>query len=95
MTLGEFLQRNLFGDERFTALIQLFGQQMAADMLNTAPHEAKRREGIHAAYSGFTEFTSLMSKFAEAAETLLNSRLSKTNLLRVTDTDAHRYRRHI
>jgi hypothetical protein len=43
---------------------------MAADMLATMPHEAKKREGIHAAYSGFTEFTSLMSKFAEAAETL-------------------------
>jgi hypothetical protein len=69
MTLGEFC-KGLLGDERFTALTQLFGQQMAADMLNTAPHEAKRREGIHAAYSGFTEFTSLISKFAEAAETL-------------------------
>ena len=69
MTLGEFC-KGLLGDGRFNALIQLFGQQMATDMLNTAPHEAKRREGIHAAYSGFTEFTSLMSKFAEAGETL-------------------------
>lgn len=69
MNLGAFCKECL-GDERFNALIQLFGQQMAADMLNTAPHEAKRREGLHAAYSGFTEFTSLMSKFAEAAETL-------------------------
>lgn len=69
MTLGEFC-KGLLGDARFQALIQLFGQQMAADMLNTAPHEAKKREGIHAAYSGFTEFTSLMSKFAEAYETL-------------------------
>jgi hypothetical protein len=69
MTLGEFC-KGLLGDERFQALIALFGQQMAADMLATLPHEAKKREGIHAAYSGFTEFTSLMSKFAEAAETL-------------------------
>ena len=69
MNLGAFCKECL-GDERFNALIQLFGQQMAADMLNTAPHEAKRREGLHAANSGFTEFTSLMSKFAEAAETL-------------------------
>jgi hypothetical protein len=69
MTLGEFC-KGLLGDERFQALMQLFGQQMAADMLATLPHEAKKREGIHAAYSGFTEFTDLMSKFAEAAETL-------------------------
>jgi hypothetical protein len=69
MTLGGFC-KELLGDERFKALIQLFGQQMAADMLSTSPHEAKKREGIHAAYSGFTEFTNLMSKFAEAAEAL-------------------------
>jgi len=69
MNLGEFC-KGLLGDERFKALIQLFGQQMAADMLNTAPHETKKRESLHAAYSGFTEFTSLISKFAEAAETL-------------------------
>lgn len=69
MTLGEFC-KGLLGDERFQALMQLFGQQMATDMLATLPHETKKREGLHAAYSGFTEFTSLMSKFAEAAETL-------------------------
>jgi hypothetical protein len=69
MTLGGFC-KELLGDERFKALIQLLGQQLAADMLTTAPHEAKKREGIYAAYSGFTEFTDLMSKFAEAAETL-------------------------
>jgi hypothetical protein len=70
MTLGMF-SKDMLGDERFKALIQLFGQQMAADMLATAPHETKKREGLHAAYSGFTEFTSLMSKFAEAYETLI------------------------
>lgn len=69
MTLGMFC-KDMLGDERFKALIALFGQQMAADMLNTAPHEAKKREGLHAAYTGFVEFTSLMSKFAEAYETL-------------------------
>lgn len=62
--------KELLGDQRFQTLIQLFGQQMAADMLNTQPHEAKKREGIHAAYCGFGEFTDLMSKFAEAYETL-------------------------
>jgi hypothetical protein len=69
MTLGLYCKEAL-GDARFKSLIQLFGQQMAADMLNTAPHEAKKREGIHAAYCGFGEFTDLMSKFAEAYETL-------------------------
>jgi hypothetical protein len=69
MVLGMF-SKELLGDQRFQTLIQLFGQQMAADMLNTAPHEAKKREGLHAAYMGFAEFTSLMSQFAEAFETL-------------------------
>jgi hypothetical protein len=70
MVLGMY-SKELLGDHRFKTLIELFGQQMAADMLNTAPHEAKKREGIHAAYSGFTEFTSLIGKFSEAYETLL------------------------
>lgn len=69
MVLGMF-SKELLGDQRFQTLIQLFGQQMAADMLATAPHEAKKREGIHAAYSGFTEFTNLIHKFAETYETL-------------------------
>lgn len=69
MVLGMF-SKELLGDQRFQTLIQMFGQQMATDMLNTAPHEAKKREGIHAAYCGFGEFTDLISKFAEAYETL-------------------------
>lgn len=70
LTLGLYCKEAL-GDARFTALIQLYGQQCAADMLNTQPHESKRREGIHAAYVGFTGFTDLMSKFAEAYTTLV------------------------
>ena len=69
MVLGQY-SKELLGDQRFKTLIELFSQQMAADMLNTAPHEAKKREGIHAAYIGFTEFTNLIGKFAEAAATL-------------------------
>lgn len=69
MVLGMF-SKELLQDQRFQTLTSLFGQQMAADMLNTAPHEAKKREGLHAAYTGFTEFTGLMSKFAETYETL-------------------------
>jgi hypothetical protein len=47
-------------------LLDLFGQQMAVDILQTLPHEHKKREGLHAAYIGFSEFTALMHKFAEA-----------------------------
>lgn len=70
LVLGMY-SKELLGDQRFKTLIQMFGQQMAADMLNTAPHEAKKREGLHAAYMGFTEFTSLLAKFAEGYETLV------------------------
>lgn len=72
MVLGMY-SKELLGDQRFQTLIQLFSQQMAADMLNTQPHEAKKREGIHAAYCGFGEFTDLVSKFAEAYETLVKA----------------------
>lgn len=70
MLLGEFC-KGLLGEPRFQTLIQLFGQQMAADVLNTHPHEAKKREGIHAAYCGFGEFTNLMNDFANAYDTLM------------------------
>ena len=69
MVLGMYSQE-LLGDQRFQTLIQLFGQQMATDMLSTAPHENKKREGLHAAYTGFVEFTKLMSQFAETAASL-------------------------
>jgi hypothetical protein len=93
MVLGMY-SKELLGDQRFQTLIQLFGQQMAADMLNTAPHEAKKREGLHAAYMGFAEFTDLMSKFAQAFETLAKANELDNQPLRVTDTDAYRQRRH-
>jgi hypothetical protein len=69
MTLGMF-SKDMLGDQRFKALRELFGQQLAVDMLNTQPHETKKREGLHAAYVGFNEFMALISKFAEAFDTL-------------------------
>jgi hypothetical protein len=48
----------------------MFKQQMAADMLNTLPHEHKKREGVHAAYMGFSEFTRLLHQFSEAFQSL-------------------------
>jgi hypothetical protein len=61
----------LLNSEAFDALTKLYSQQCAVDILNTAPHETKAREGIYAAYQGFEGFLSLMKKFSEAAEKTL------------------------
>lgn len=58
----------LLNSEAFDALTKLYSQQCAVDILNTAPHETKAREGIYAAYQGFEGFLALMKKFAQAAE---------------------------
>jgi hypothetical protein len=63
--LGQFCFE-LLGDERFKVLTQMFGQQLAADILATKPEHYKRREYLHAAWTGFGEFTALVEKFAEA-----------------------------
>lgn len=78
-TLGMF-SKDMLGDARFQALRDLFGQQMAVDMLQTQPHETKKREGLHAAYTGFSEFIALMSKFAEAYDALVKSQQLDNNL---------------
>jgi hypothetical protein len=56
----------LLNSEAFDALTKLYSQQCAVDILNTAPHATKEREGIYASYQGFEGFLSLMKKFAEA-----------------------------
>ena len=61
--LGQFACE-LLRDDRYIALKTMFGQQMAVDMLNTQPQETKRREYLHAAYTGFSEFERLMQDFA-------------------------------
>lgn len=61
--LGQFAYE-LLRDDRYTALKTMFGQQLAVDMLNTQPQETKRREYLHASYTGFTEFERLMADFA-------------------------------
>lgn len=63
--LGGFCTE-LLSDEGFKALLSVYSQQCAADVLNTQPHEAKAREGIYAAYQGFEGFLALMKKFASA-----------------------------
>ncbi len=62
----------LLNSEAFDALTKLYSQQCAVDILNTAPHEQKAREGIYAAYHGFEGFLGLMKKFSEAYEKLHN-----------------------
>lgn len=63
--LGQF-SHELLKDDRFIALCEMFKQQMAVDIIETLPHEQKKREGIHAAFTGFSEFSALLHKFAEA-----------------------------
>lgn len=57
----------------------MFKQQMAADMLNTLPHEHKKREGVHAAYMGFSEFTALLKQFSDAFVALYKQDASTDN----------------
>jgi hypothetical protein len=63
--LGGFCTE-LLNSEDFDALTKLYSQQCAVDILNTAPHETKAREGIYAAYQGFEGFLALAKKFSEA-----------------------------
>jgi hypothetical protein len=67
--LGGF-SLELLSNEAFKALVAMYEQQCAADILKTAPHETKMREQIYASYLGFEGFLALVRKFAEAAETL-------------------------
>lgn len=65
LELGGFCTE-LLNSEAFDALIKLYSQQCAVDILHTAPHETKAREGIYAAYQGFEGFLGLTKKFSEA-----------------------------
>lgn len=65
--LGQFAFE-LLKDDRFKTLQALFGQQMAYDILATQPHESKKREGLHAAYTGYNEFLTHVSVFADYYE---------------------------
>jgi hypothetical protein len=68
--LGQFCNE-LLGDERFKVLTEMFGQQCAADMLATKPEHYKKREYIHASYTGFSDFIALVEKFGAAHRKLL------------------------
>lgn len=69
LALGGF-SKELLGAEAFTALVAMFRQQCAADILKTQQHETKKREFIYASSQGFEEFLGLMAHFAEAFDKL-------------------------
>jgi hypothetical protein len=69
LSLGS-LSKELLGAEAFTALVAMFRQQCAADILKTQQHETKKREFIYASSQGFEEFLGLMAHFAEAFDKL-------------------------
>jgi hypothetical protein len=69
LSLGS-LSKELLGHEAFTALVAMFRQQCAADILKTQQHETKKREFIYATSQGFDEFLGLMAQFAEAFDKL-------------------------
>jgi hypothetical protein len=70
LQLGGFCTE-LLGSEMFDAMTKLYSQQMAVDILQTQPHEQKRREGIYASYQGFEEFLALLRDFSKAHTELL------------------------
>lgn len=70
LQLGGFCTE-LLGSEMFDAIIKLYSQQCAVDMLQTQPHEQKKREGIYAAYQGFEEFLAMMRDFSKGHTELL------------------------
>jgi hypothetical protein len=84
LQLGGFCTE-LLSSEMFDALTKLHSQQMAVDMLQTQPHEQKRRESIYASYQGLTEFLALMKDFSNA----------HTELLKQIDKPVDHSRRHI
>lgn len=69
LALGGF-SKELLGAEAFQALVAMFRQQCAADILRTQPHETKAREFLYATSRGFDEFEGLLAKFAEAFDKL-------------------------
>jgi hypothetical protein len=68
--LGGFCQE-LLSSEAFDALCKLYSQQCAFDILNTAPHATKEREGIYASYQGFEGFLALTKKYARDYEKII------------------------
>lgn len=69
LALGGFC-KELLGAEAFQALVSLYEQQCASDLMRTQPHEAKKREQMYASYRGFEDFLGLTRDFANAFDKL-------------------------
>lgn len=79
----------LLSAEAFQALITMYEQQCAVDILRTEPHELKRREQIYAAYLGFEGFLALTRKFADAAQANAKPTTVETTPDRSDDPSVH------
>jgi hypothetical protein len=65
--LGMFCT-DMLSSEPFQALVQMYSQQCAVDILKTEPHELKKREQLYASYRGFEGFLALAKQFAAGHE---------------------------
>jgi hypothetical protein len=79
LELGGFCTE-LLSSEAFKALTQLYSQQCAADILQTQPHELKKREQVYASYLGFEGFLSLAKKFSEGHTALTSEQQPKDTI---------------
>lgn len=59
VALGNFCE-NLMTNPMFNTLVEQFEKQIVNHFMQTEPHEAKRREGIYASYSGVRDFLANM-----------------------------------
>lgn len=82
LALGSYCT-GLLGDETFQALIDLYSQQCAFDLLNTEPKHKEERESIYASYQGFTGFLALLTKYASDHA----KRIHKLNVEETTPVD--------
>jgi nucleoside 2-deoxyribosyltransferase len=82
LELGGFCTE-LLSSEAFAALTAMYSQQCATDILKTDPKAVKEREGIYAAYQGFSEFLALTQKFSVAHTKLIE----KQNAAETTPVD--------
>lgn len=77
LELGGFCTE-LLSSEAFAALTAMYSQQCATDILQTDPKNAREREGIYAAYQGFSGFLALAQKFSAAHTKLTEQKTSET-----------------
>lgn len=86
LALGGFC-KELLGAEGFQALMTMYKQQCAVDILNTQPHETKAREFIYASSQGFESFIYLARKFAMAFDKLPQHQDNQLVAYSATDYD--------